>query len=595
MKFYLWPHRSAFILIAIVLYSSSIIHAQDATSGKRLINVVSERWVNETWTNQNESEYQYNGEGEQSRIIHSRWTEDTWGDSVIVTNSYNPDGLLSEREEYQIVTNRILTHEVYSYNDENKLMSISFPDVPWFRARGIFNVLVGDFTTTIDPYLLTNWIQEIRYDYNQRETLNRIDYVSRGDLIQDTLFVGEKIHPIESQSVITGTDITPLLDAYQEDLWDLEPVGDNQVNRNIAYTYQSNGQQISALSAQNPETPDIEVDKAWDFYDLWHPVESRTIWFYSEKPASVSPYHFMATHTQPRQSHRFFSDRLSFWLITNPVSTSISNISLYSVIAPETIQTRYYTSKLAESRSFTAAHIPGNYFQFFYEPRYRGTIPVRDKQIIKSVEQYMLPIRKDNSGIYYQISWNDNFQWLNSLERSFEYDDQGRLVASTVKIWDWDKSNLNPTAGWWANDSRYEFSYDASGNGSQIHRYIWNTETDSWQNIERITYTYEDIPAGKIHSAVSDAVLLTNHPNPFTGSTEIIFQTESPATVSLYIYDITGSLIKTILETAPLAADNHAYLWDGTDQSGRNVPSGIYLYRLEVNGSYTTGRCLVVK
>jgi hypothetical protein len=68
-------------------------------------------------------------------------------------------------------------------------------------------------------------------------------------------------------------------------------------------------------------------------------------------------------------------------------------------------------------------------------------------------------------------------------------------------------------------------------------------------------------------------------PNPFNPTTTIRFDVPRPTRISLRIYDVSGKLIKTLAE-GRLDARRHQVMWDGTDQAGNTVASGVYFCRL---------------
>jgi hypothetical protein len=89
-------------------------------------------------------------------------------------------------------------------------------------------------------------------------------------------------------------------------------------------------------------------------------------------------------------------------------------------------------------------------------------------------------------------------------------------------------------------------------------------------------------------SAVQDVVpdvarLVGNVPNPFNPATEIRFTLPADQAVRLVVYDVSGRLVKTLVDEARPAGD-HAARWDGTDRSGRAVASGTYFARLTGRG-----------
>ncbi len=79
----------------------------------------------------------------------------------------------------------------------------------------------------------------------------------------------------------------------------------------------------------------------------------------------------------------------------------------------------------------------------------------------------------------------------------------------------------------------------------------------------------------------TDFALFQNYPNPFNGSTVIDFNLPDPAEIKLTVFDVTGKEVKTILNSR-LSAGSHSARWDGTDDSGQTVASGLYFIRLQV-------------
>ncbi|MCB1183327.1 flagellar basal body rod modification protein [bacterium] len=73
--------------------------------------------------------------------------------------------------------------------------------------------------------------------------------------------------------------------------------------------------------------------------------------------------------------------------------------------------------------------------------------------------------------------------------------------------------------------------------------------------------------------------LAQNVPNPFNPLTHISFELPADGTAHLAVYDIGGRLVRTLVDGA-MAAGDHTVAWNGTDDAGRAVAAGIYLYRL---------------
>lgn len=93
------------------------------------------------------------------------------------------------------------------------------------------------------------------------------------------------------------------------------------------------------------------------------------------------------------------------------------------------------------------------------------------------------------------------------------------------------------------------------------------------------------------------ARLLQNAPNPFQPRTSIRFdvaQAERPVAARLTIFDLNGRAVRRLLD-APLTGGDHEVQWDGRNDSGEIVGSGVYFYRLEVDGYAITRKMTLAR
>ncbi|MBD3221292.1 hypothetical protein GF314_08605 [bacterium] len=86
----------------------------------------------------------------------------------------------------------------------------------------------------------------------------------------------------------------------------------------------------------------------------------------------------------------------------------------------------------------------------------------------------------------------------------------------------------------------------------------------------------------------------TNHPNPFNPRTTISYELRAGATVSLEINDVRGRRVATMRHEAR-PPGRHAFVWDGTDQRGRPVASGVYVYTVRAGDVTAQGKMLLSK
>jgi len=88
---------------------------------------------------------------------------------------------------------------------------------------------------------------------------------------------------------------------------------------------------------------------------------------------------------------------------------------------------------------------------------------------------------------------------------------------------------------------------------------------------------------------------LDNYPNPFNPSTTIEFSTQNESNIELTIFNIRGQKVKTLINN-DCTNGNHSIMWDGVDESNNPVSSGIYYYKLNVNGiTEAVKKCLLLK
>jgi flagellar hook assembly protein FlgD len=91
--------------------------------------------------------------------------------------------------------------------------------------------------------------------------------------------------------------------------------------------------------------------------------------------------------------------------------------------------------------------------------------------------------------------------------------------------------------------------------------------------------------------------MLGNAPNPFNPETVIRFRLPAhlaSQTVRLTVLNTRGQKV-SVLADGVLGSGEHRITWRGTDDAGRPVASGIYLYRLEVGGEVITRKMLLLR
>jgi len=95
-------------------------------------------------------------------------------------------------------------------------------------------------------------------------------------------------------------------------------------------------------------------------------------------------------------------------------------------------------------------------------------------------------------------------------------------------------------------------------------------------------------------SVPADFHLEQNYPNPFNPGTMISFKLSKPSQVKLAVYNIIGQEIVTLLD-ARKSAGSYNVTWNGADKSGRQMPTGVYFYRIEAGDFVEARKMLLVK
>jgi len=106
---------------------------------------------------------------------------------------------------------------------------------------------------------------------------------------------------------------------------------------------------------------------------------------------------------------------------------------------------------------------------------------------------------------------------------------------------------------------------------------------------------------GNVHIVDEDKNMISNHyllgdnyPNPFNPSTNISYKVKESGVISLLIHDLRGNRInKLISEYKPRG--NYFINWNGTDESGRFVPSGVYFYTMKTEKQIMTKKMILLK
>ena len=155
------------------------------------------------------------------------------------------------------------------------------------------------------------------------------------------------------------------------------------------------------------------------------------------------------------------------------------------------------------------------------------------------------------------------------------------------------------------DDGRYTFRYQADGSsGPTEDATIVFTATGYQPDTLEVSLTYGTTTCIDVELMVdpntgtdktpSRTELFANQPNPFNPSTTIRYSLEAAGSVRLLVYDTTGRRVRSLVQGSESAGE-HSVAFDGRDDRGDVLASGVYFYRLEAGSVVKTRKMVLLK
>jgi M6 family metalloprotease-like protein len=118
---------------------------------------------------------------------------------------------------------------------------------------------------------------------------------------------------------------------------------------------------------------------------------------------------------------------------------------------------------------------------------------------------------------------------------------------------------------------------------------------DGQRRVLPAAFTVNDVGTGIEAPGAMTNALYQNHPNPFNPTTTIRFSIKERGRVTLTIYNAAGQRVRTLVdEIQTPSAMGFSAIWNGTNDAGERVASGVYLYKLTTGDGYQSVRKLVL-
>lgn len=192
--------------------------------------------------------------------------------------------------------------------------------------------------------------------------------------------------------------------------------------------------------------------------------------------------------------------------------------------------------------------------------------------------------------------------WQNIYKYTYSYDTEGKRVGWLHQGWD-------PLSDDWQDQYYWTSEYDAEGllvteicpgDGEmgiipEKRIYVYNTSGEPMEIIHQWNYDYSGLVAAEEIAQIPESFTLQqNYPNPFNPTTTISYILPERSEVRLVIHDVMGREITTLLSGGQ-PAGSYSVKWNGTDDLGHPVSTGVYFCRLQAGEDSQTIKMVFVE
>ena len=203
------------------------------------------------------------------------------------------------------------------------------------------------------------------------------------------------------------------------------------------------------------------------------------------------------------------------------------------------------------------------------------------------------PVLLSGEGFWWNPKVSPDGEWVLSSDGASDYGQYSRMLAynlKTARMYD----ILIPTSeavlmGDWSPNGRqfcYTHAQDGFSSGGNVQKSAIFIENFSPRNL--------DSQETSVSAQPVEFKIVGNFPNPFNPSTTIQFSLPAEGFTELYIYGMNGQKIRELVSRS-MPAGMHSIIWNGRDQKGSPVSSGVYFARLKMHGKVESRRMTLVK
>jgi hypothetical protein len=217
-----------------------------------------------------------------------------------------------------------------------------------------------------------------------------------------------------------------------------------------------------------------------------------------------------------------------------------------------------------------------------------------------------------NTGSTFFMAYEDNQVWRwGGPPQHLEQVDRGDIAIRDMKRWftgDMVVLLYEDEQIWVADINQFWFHVDAHREGTEVlymdsemapqivctytDGQVWIWTDGIWRREESME---RENPVSDVEAVANrEGISVLATPNPSRGSVEIDFDFPTEGRVSVKIVGPTGRIVRHLLD-GPHFAGDYSLIWDGLDDTGREVPAGVNLTRIETTDGVKTGRVVAAK